>query len=660
MRYLILLLSFAAAAGGADTFRFNRPPLEPKPFAELPLGAIEARGWLHQQLKLMAAGMTGRLDEVYGEVVGRRNAWLGGDGDAWERGPYWVDGLLPLAHILKDAGLQAKVRPWIEWTLANQRADGYIGPLPTAQPAKPEPGLQKDREQDWWPRMVMLKILQQHYMATGDRRAIDCLTRYFRYQARALPSTPLGHWSYWGTQRGGDNLLVVLWLYNQTGEKFLLDLAELVHSQTHPFTTSFLEGLEIPRWRAVRDTKQFAFHCVNLGQGIKEPVVYYQLHPEPKHLEAVSKAFADIETHHGQPHGLFAGDEGLHGRSPTQGSELCTAVETMYSLEKMLEITGNTAFADRLEKIAYNMLPTQISDDFMTRQYFQQANQVMLTHHPHNFFNNNDDGIVFGLTSGYTCCTANLHQGWPKFTQHLWMASRDGGLAALVYAPSRVTAEVAGGKTVTITEETDYPFDEVVRFRIETAAPVEFPLHLRIPAWAKGASVAAQGNLPAGTLHRIARTWRNGDTVELRLPMEFRARRWHESSVGIERGPLVLALKIGEAWSDKKTYREVRPTTPWNYALPEAVVSRLSALKIERRAVGDAYPWNLENAPLTVRTEGIRHPSWDLYNEMAGPLPWSPQRAPDGARREPIELIPYGCTTLRISAFPTVTEPRAP
>ena len=63
----------------------------------------------------------------------------------------------------------------------------------------------------------------------------------------------------------------------------------------------------------------------------------------------------------------------MHGRVLTQGSELCTAVEMMLSLEKMLEITGNLEFADRLERVAYNVLPTQISDDFLTRQYYQQV-----------------------------------------------------------------------------------------------------------------------------------------------------------------------------------------------------------------------------------------------------------------------------------------------
>jgi len=212
-----------AAPADQGSYLPNRPPLHPKACSELPLGSIEAQGWLREQLLRMAAGMTGHLDEWYSEVLGPRNGWLGGDGDAWERGPYWLDGLYPLAYLLNDATLKRKANTWVEWTLANQREDGYIGPRPTATPPTPEPGLQRGLQEDWWPKMVMLKVLQQHYSATGDPRALECLRRYFRYQLKTLPEKPLGHWSWWGLQRGGDNLMVVLWLYNVTGDAWLLD-----------------------------------------------------------------------------------------------------------------------------------------------------------------------------------------------------------------------------------------------------------------------------------------------------------------------------------------------------------------------------------------------------------------------------------------------------
>ena len=659
--------------GGPETggSSFNRPPLKPKPYAELPLGSIEARGWLQEQLQRMASGMTGHLDEWYPQALGSRNAWLGGDGDAWERGPYWIDGLYPLAHLLKNDALKAKAMAWIEWTLQHQREDGYLGPRPSEKPPKPEPGLQRDRQEDWWPKMVMLKILQQHYSATGDPRVIECLKRYFRYQLAHLPEKPLDHWSWWGRQRGGDNLLVVLWLYNVTGEDWLLDLARLLVNQTLPFTDIFLEGsfLHHQRGTFAPPYTEDAFHCVNLAQGMKTPLVTSQLDGAPRHRDATRRAFRDIELSHGQPHGLYGADEGMHGRDLDRGSELCTAVEMMFSLENMIEISGDVELADRLEKIAFNALPTQVTDDFKAKQYYQQSNQVEVTFGLRSFHNHHyGDGLVYGLCTGFQCCTCNLHQGWPKLANHLWMASSDGGLAALVYSPCRVTAKVAGGAEVTVTEDTDYPFGETVRFTVEAKQPVAFPLHLRIPAWGKSPAVSINGkpeptSPEPGRVLVLNRTWASGDRLELSLPMTLRKSYWHERSVAIERGPLVYALRIEEEWSNVRPddlqfgYRECRPKTPWNFALLESDLKDLDkAFTVVKTSTLAPYPWTLEAAPVELQGRGVRVPHWQIYDHSAGRVPLSPLPRTEEVKPEPLRLIPYGCTTLRISGFPWMQD----
>ena len=667
----------------------NRAPLAPKAFMELPLGSIRPAGWLRDQLQRQADGLTGHLDERYAQVVGRRNGWLGGDGDGWERGPYWIDGLLPLAYLLDDEALKDKVRPWVEWSLTHAADDGYFGPVPFKEKPRPEPGIQKTPRRDWWPKMVMLKVLQQHHIATGDRRVIKLLLDYFRYQLKTLPKVPLDHWSFWANRRGGDNLMVVYWLYNVTGEPFLLELAELIHEQTFPWTTVFLNdnpapspdlahlyhyntgnrypfNMELIRRLSVDQLQ--AFHCVNLAQGIKEPIIYYQQHPERRYIEAVKKALADTHRFHGQPQGMYGGDEPLHGREPTAGVEFCSVVEMMFSLEKMLAITGDLAFADHLERIAYNALPTQATDDFNYRQYFQTANQVVIDRRQRNFYESHGHGrtdLCFGLLTGYPCCTCNMHQGWPKFAQHLWFATPDRGLAGVIYGPSEVSARLAGGRVVTLVEETRYPFEETIRFTVKTGEPVAFPLHLRIPGWCRRATIRVNGRderqAEGPRMVKIERTWRDNDRVELRLPMSIAISRWVENSVAVERGPLVYALRIEEQWkwvenSDRYgDYWEVYPQSPWNYGLLErAVNDPQRGFEVVTRET-DGYPWNLENAPITLRTKGKRIPEWSLYNETAGPLPHSrPQIHLAGEPSEDITLVPYGCSTLRITEFPVV------
>ncbi len=645
-----------------EPFRFNRPPLQAKPYAELPLGNVRPGGWLERQLRLMADGMTGHLDELYPSVVGPRNGWLGGDGDGWERGPYWIDGLLPLAHLLQDRALLAKTEPWIEWTLNHQTDDGYLGPVPfETQPAN-EPGLQRGKRRDWWPKMVMLKILQNHYSATGDPRVIAALDRYFRFQLRELPKTPLGHWSFWGNRRGGDNIAVVLWLYNITGEAYLLELAALLHQQTFDHTGTWLSDDSPLRRRG-------GMHCVNIAQGMKHPIVYSQVDGKDVHLRAVRQAIDDLDECFGHPTGLYGADEPLNSKRATTGSEFCTAAEMLFSLEKIAEITGDVPLLDRLERIAFNVLPTQANDDFSGKQYYSTVNQVHLVRRSRraHLTDHNGTDTVFGLLTGYPCCLTNLHQAWPKFTQHLWMASADDGLAALYYAPCRVTTTVAG-KQVTIEEQTDYPFEDVIRMNITTDGTHGFPIHLRIPTWCDNASVKVNGESlakpEAGKIAQVHREWKSGDEIELQLPGKIKTSRWHNNSVALERGSLVFALRIGESWRHVEAtdgygdYTEVHPTTPWNYGLLAGDLEDLDQHFTLVRTPGPLAdnPWNLENAPLRIEARGTRIPQWEEnMNHIAGELSISPVKVDEGTP-EPITLIPYGCSTLRITEFPLIGD----
>lgn len=178
---------------------------------------------MRDELQRMAKRMSGHLDEWYPEACSDRNAWLGRDGDNWERGSYWIDGLYPLARLLGDKSLDAKTKKWIDWTIDHQRQDGYIGPTASRSEDRKQPppaGAQIAQPDELWPRIVMLKVMQQCTLDSGDVWAIECLTRYFHYQFDRLPNAPLhdpddpGSGSLWVAQCGGDNLLVVLWLHN--------------------------------------------------------------------------------------------------------------------------------------------------------------------------------------------------------------------------------------------------------------------------------------------------------------------------------------------------------------------------------------------------------------------------------------------------------------
>lgn len=639
-------------------------------YHEIPLGHIKPTGWLLHQLKIMRDGSTGHLDEIYGKLRDD-NGWLGGKGDGWEETPYWLDGIVPLAYLLDDAQLKSKVLKYINWTLNNQRPSGYFGPISREEREK---GIKVTAEncaagEDWWPKMIMLKVLQQYYLATRDPRVITFMTNYFRYQLKAVTACPLGKWTEWAVSRGAENVMMIQWLYNITGEKSLLQLAEIIESQSYAWSTWLGNRDWVINAAANQTDKDWMRrHAVNLGMALKAPAITYQRTRDSKYLSALKTGWNDLMTLHGLPMGIYSGDEDLHGNDPTQGIELCAIVEAMYSLEQIIAITGDVQFMDALEKMTFNALPTQTTDDYNMKQYFQIANQVQVSRGVFDFSLPFDRGMtnVFGLRSGYTCCTTNMHQGWTKFASHLWYSTADNGLAALEYSPNELRTTIAN-QEVSIRETTNYPFGDVVTFEFSLAKNISMPLTLRIPSWCREAVISVNGekleSYTGGQIVTVKGTWRDKDKITLHMPMEVTTTNWGKNSRAVERGPLVYALKLEERW-EKGTeptegdFMSIYPTQDWNYGLLLDVVKNPgAALQVNVRPVSDDFVWNLKHAPVEITAPARKIPNWKMVDGVAHQPVTNRSGVYKGEVSDTIEkitLVPYGCTKVRVVAFPVV------
>jgi uncharacterized protein len=629
----------------------NRAPLAPNAFYPLPLSMIKPSGWLRTQLQIQAKGLSGHLDETWPDV-GPESGWLGGKGESWERGPYYLDGLVPLAWQLDDERLKAKAQKYIDWTLQSQTARGMFGPA---------------TNDDWWPRMVMLKALTQYQEYSQDARVIPFLGRYFAHQLAELPTRPLRDW---GKFRWQDNAITVLWLYNRTGDAKLLELAQLLHKQGYDWVGEFnafpykervtSKFIDLDEDHGLRDIS-LATHGVNNGQAIKTGPVWSTVSGQESDRRAVSQMIGELDKYHGLPNGMFSCDEHLAGLNPSQGSELCTVVEYMYSLEQSLAILGDPALGDRLEQLAFNALPGTISDDMWTHQYNQEPNQVECSLHHKPWTTDGPESNLFGLEPNFGCCTANFHQGWPKFSANLFMATPDDGLAATAYAPCELNLSIRGTQ-VRVAQETSYPFRGVIHIKVNPASPVSFPLQLRIPAWAAGATIRVNGQVQgapaAGSFTTISRTWKVGDRVELSLPLEPRVVHGFNNSVSVHRGPLVFSLPIGESWVKLRDRGmtadwQIYPTEAWNYAL---AVSAKSAANDIRSTDGDPglLPFAAKGSPVKLRVKARKLPGWRAEDGVANPVPESPVHSAEPV--ETITLIPYAAAKLRITSFPQLKE----
>lgn len=667
---------FTTVAFGLLAFKpaDNKKPVQDHTFVkpkytEVALGAIQPNGWLRDQLQTMLAGTTGHLDEVYPKVK-NDNGWLGGKGDSWEETPYWLDGAVPLAWQLDNAVLKQKVLKYINWVLEHQRPSGYFGAITNAErEGKQVDAQHPENGDDWWPKMVMLKVMQQYYSASGDKRVISFMEKYFDYQKAALQKIGIGKWTEWATSRGHDNAMMAQWLYTLNGDKSLLDLAELIQKQCFPWS----ELLSNRNWVIGAATQQndanwMNRHGVNVGMALKTPAIDYQRTGDVSYLKGLKTGFRDLMTLHGLPMGVFSADEDLHGNLPTQGVELCATVEAMYSLEKIIQITGDAEYMDALERMTFNALPPQTTDDFNNKQYFQIANQVQISRGVFDFSLPFDRQMnnVLGMRSGYTCCLANMHQGWTKYTQSLWFKTENNGLAALVYAPNVLKTKI-GQQEVTINENTNYPFEDEISFEFSTKKAVGFPLELRIPVWCREARISINGvevqTAKGGTIVSLSQNWKNKDKVTLKLPMQLTTSNWGRNSRAIERGPLVYALKLEERWEkgnekDEGDYFSVFPKSDWNYGLLESIVKDPSKnLQVKIKPLQTKFVWNLQNAPIEITAIGKKIPAWKVVDGVARQPVTDRTGIYKGevdAGAETFTLVPFGFTKVRIVAFPVV------
>ena len=649
--------------GGAvtESYQNNQGELKENPLIQLPLGAVKANSWLENQLLLMKNGLTGNMRE-FNDYNEGTSAWLGNPnvGEAWENGPYYARGLTALAYSLDDADLIEETLKWVAGSIDNQREDGYFGPR---------------NNNAWWSRMPMLCAVRDFYEAVSAKpesartekeilyhgKVLNFLERYFRYQQNELPHRRLSNWA---DARGGDNLEVVYWLYNQLYDaqkpddtKWLLDLGDLIYSQTF-------------NWENEYNNTTVRQHIVNTSQGMKTPAVYSQYKDGTQYQSALSNGLDHFGIDHGRIDGLPNSDEAARENRSTRGAETCSTVEAMLSGEIAAKISGEAWIGDRLELLAYNTLPTAYTPDYSGHTYYVLQNQVMATLGNHEFECDHGDSSAFGAPLGFDCCFSNNHMGWAKFVQNMWMATADGGLAVVAYGPNQVTAKVADGKTARFLQKTDYPFKDTVNLEYYGEG-AEFELKIRIPEWANTAQVTinevAQNGMTAGEYYTIQKNWKSGDKVKIVFGSEIKLTTWYNNSTAVQKGALIYGLKIEEDW---RTYdsndarelkvehkedfplREVYPASAWNYGL---VTDERAEFTVVEEAEVALQPFSAESAPIKILAKGQILPEWTLDGNIAGPQPYGPVKYEE-SELETITLIPYGSSRLRITHFPTLNN----
>ena len=594
---------------------------------------IKPAGWLKRQLQIQAEGLSGHLDKVWPDV--RDSGWLGGERNDWERGPYWLDGFIPMAYLLEDEEKIARAKRYIDAILAGQKEDGWICPCKD-----------EDREvYDTWTIYLVTKVLVLYYDCSGDERIPVAVYRILKNYYELLAAGKI-HLHSWGKARWFECFIAIRFTYDRYPESWLLDLAKILKEQG----TDYNQLTEY--WKRPLNKWAWETHIVNMSLMLKAEAVSHELLGTP-YTDEAEKFRTILDEYNGTPVGLFTGDECLSGRSPIQGTELCAAVDMMYSYELLYAHTGDPKWAERLEVVAFNALPATISDDMWTHQYDQMSNQIACQKFPGKslFRTNDSDAHLFGLEPHYGCCTANFSQGWPKLAYSTFMYQGDTVINVLPI-PSKLKTE-----DVCVSLETNYPFEN--SFRYTVSGKKDFTFKVRVPGFAKNLTVNGKNVANIGELTFAVKA---GETRVIAITFEtlpYMEKRPYDLYT-VKCGSLVFSVPIAyekvmfeyerNGVERKFPYcdYEYIPQSDWNYAYAG------TELEVEQRTLSNV-PFSSQEPPVVIRAK-VKKIDWGLedgYETVCAKVPQSREAI---SSEQEIILYPYGCAKLRMTEIPLLSE----
>lgn len=590
---------------------------------------ISPEGWLKRQLEIQAEGLSGNLHKMWPDIKDSR--WIGGNREGWERVPYWLDGYIPLAYLLKNEEMIGVVKKYIDAIVSSQEEDGWICPCKKEKRAK----------YDTWAVQLICKTLKVYYDCSGDERIPDVIYRVLKNYYELLKSGEISL-KKWGKHRWFETFISLNFIYERYGEEWIRELAKIVREQGFDYNTA------IESWKKPSHMWRQKTHIVNLTMMLKSEAVSHELLGE-EYLDNAEKLRKILDEYNGTAFEGFTGDEVLSGLDPTRGTELCSVVEQMYSYEEIFAHTGENKWAERLEMLAFNALPATLSEDMWTHQYVQQVNQVACqkTMLMAPFSTNGPYAHTFGLQPNYGCCTANFNQGWPKFALSAFMHN-DNTIINSVMLPSSLSSD-----GVKIRLETDYPFNNKMHYYIDCEK--DFSFVIRIPSFANKLKINGEN---AG-IKDVSLEIKKGKTE---IEVEFEAipylkKRPRDLCV-LQMGSLLFSVPVSY---EKKMREYVKygverkfpycdyqfiPTSPWNYGYSA------DSFEVCYHKSGDV-PFSQENPPVTIKAK-MKNIDWGLKFPYRSVCRKTPKSLKAISEEKEIDLCPYGCTRLRMTEMPVI------
>ncbi|KAL8680394.1 MAG: hypothetical protein Q9186_003423 [Xanthomendoza sp. 1 TL-2023] len=643
--------------------------------------------WLDDQLQLMSNGLAGHEHDFYPVVSD--STWLGGQSEYSplnEGIPYWLNGLVPLAYALDDGRLKNQTGQVVDFILDHQQSDGWLGP-------------ESLTDRDIWARFPLCLGLMQLVEADTSKSAkvLPALYKFVSLMHIMLAKN-IGYEQFWGRVRYPDMIITLQWLYekhpgNSTNK--LLETMSLLNQRGLRWADYYNEGsfifkdLDTVQLPITGDSKVFPHvHAVNAAQDLHQ---CSRFNSDTSLLESTRNGVNWTLSYHGDPAGSITGDERESGQAPNRGSELCTAVETMYSLSYLYQAMGDRSFADRCERAAFNALPVMFNNDLWAHQYLVVPNQPFSysLNGPNPFWNTGDQSILYGISPNYPCCTVNMPQGLPKFLSNSFVQVGKNGLGHALLSPGRVKTKLPSGTHVVLACNTTYPFGNSLHYTYTASAP--FTLHLRLPSWATRYEILAISTpgssrktydssslFPDPHTGMLRLELLETGTVEYKVYSEIRTEDRGNETISIYHGALLYALDVG--YSDTIISGTISTSTSEN--IPQKASSSLGGIpnQAHDHIITNTKPWNIAIDPSTLvyhtssmDNEDSELPNpvwahgappnsitatgceieWGIEMGLPAPPPLKGKRNCTGRVRQ-VVLRPYGSLKVHMAVLPTV------
>lgn len=486
-----------------------------------------------------------------------------GDGDCYK----WLEALARVYEITRDPALDALMDEWIGTIGQAQDDDGYVCTQVQLPGGK---RWESNSRHELYNMGHLLTAACVHHEVTGKDSFLQIARQLADYLFQVfMPRPPeLAHFCFNPSQ-----IMGCASLYRATGDRRYLDLAGVFVDMrgSAPADLNRHPGF-LPAWMGdqtqdrvpLRDETQAVGHGVTATYLYSGAAEVFAETGEAALLEALERIWEDLTTsklavtggvgelhagasvHGGSVHEAFGAPYQLPQR--TSYHETCANLGLAMWALRMLRLTGEARYAEVMERVLYNCL---LSSTDLNQTHFFYTNPLARAGQDVPLLSN--DTPARWATFHCYCCPPQVARTIAGL--HHWAYSlSEQGLWVHLYGASTARAVLADGAPIAVEQDTDYPWDGTVTFTFATAPPGEFSLFLRVPPWASGASLTVNGaahtaSLQPGTHVELRRLWRDGDRVELHLPMSVRLVRAHplaeelRNQVAVMRGPLAYCLE---------------------------------------------------------------------------------------------------------------------